>query len=319
MFEVIRETHVDFMRVHKIAYVISGGLILAGIVSLIAHGGPRYSIDFAGGRLVELAFDRTVSAADVRSAVSEVGISGAEVQHFQAQAGGERAGVILRFKSEAIAGGAGQDSESPTGRIIEALERREPGLGVEVRREESVGPKVGGELRGRAVKAIAIALAAILIYVAIRYEFIFAFGAVIALLHDVFVTFGLFSIMNLEISLQIVAALLTIAGFSVNDTIVIFDRIREQRRIHQRMGLREIINLATNQTLSRTLITSGTVFLAVLALFLFGGPVIRDFSIAMLIGVVTGSYSTIFIASALALTIVTAREKVKKTRAAAAA
>ncbi len=319
MFKIIGETHIDFMAARKAAFVLTLILIVAGIASLILHGGPRYSIDFAGGRLVELAFSQPVEAEDVRSALSDVGISDVEVQHFEAGAGSGSGdlGVILRFKEDVLASAGGEDG-SPTGRIIRALKAQESGLEIDVRREESVGPKIGSELRSRAIKAIIIALAAILIYVGIRYEFVFALGAVAALFHDVFITLGIFSILNIEISLPIVAAFLTIAGYSINDTIVVFDRIRERRRSHMRSSLREIMNISINQVLSRTIVTSVTTIFVVLALFLFGGPVIHDFATAMLIGVAIGTYSSIFVATSLAYTILNTRQMAKKRKVAAA-
>lgn len=309
MFRLIGQTQFDFMKPRKVAMSISGVLILAGLVSLIAHGGPHYSIDFAGGRLVELAFlNQSVSAREVRDTLSDAGLPDVEVQIVEAGgATGEHPGVILRFKDDALdeeaAGG------SPTSRIISALEASSPGLEIDVRREESVGPKVGSELRGDALKAIAFALGAILIYISIRYELIFALGAVAALFHDLAVTVGLFSILNLEISLPIVAALLTIAGYSINDTIVLFDRIRERRKAEQRKPFEEVINSSINQMLSRTIVTSLTTLFSVAALYFFGGAVIHDFAFAILFGVIIGTYSSVFVATALVLTIQERRDR----------
>jgi preprotein translocase SecF subunit len=314
MIRLIGQTNINFMGARKVAFIISALALLAGVVSLIAHGGPHYSIDFAGGRLIELAFvQETVPASDVRDALASIGLSDVEVQNVDSGgATGANPGVILRFKEEALT--TDETGGSPTAQIITALKERVSGLEVDVRREESVGPKIGSELRGDAIKAIAFALGAILIYISIRYELIFAIGAVVALFHDLMVTLGLFSLLNLELSLPIVAALLTIAGYSINDTIVLFDRIRERRKAEQRKSFEDVINGSINQMLSRTIVTSVTTLFAALSLYLFGGAVIHDFAFAIVVGVVIGTYSSIFIASALVLTIQLERDRRSHTR-----
>jgi len=315
MMKLIRETHIDFLAVRKLAFALSLAVILAGAVSMIARGGLRYSIDFEGGRLIDIAFtNQDVSASTVRSVLDELGLGEVEVQNYQAGAQGSHPGVLLRMKL----GEAGGGDESPAEPIIAKLEERVPGLQAELRQEDSVGPKVGDELRGKAVQALLYALGGILIYVGVRYEFIWSFGAVSALFHDVIVTVAFFSILNKEISLSIVAALLTIAGFSINDTIVIFDRIRERRKMDSRRSLYDLINESLNQTLSRTIITSFTVLLTTLALFFFGGPVLHDFAFAMIVGIFAGTYSTIYVASALAYEIHDRRGARRRKKAAAA-
>ena len=317
MFQIIGETHIDFMKSRVLAVCISGAVILAGIISLAAHGGPRYSIDFAGGRLVDLAFvNQPVPASDVRASLARIGLGDAEVQQYEAGAAGEHSGVVVRFKEETTIEGRSVDEVSPTPAIIRALEEDHPGLEVDLRREESVGPKVGAELRNRAIQSITYALILILVYVGFRFELVYGLGGVVALFHDVFVVVGVFSLLNREISLTVVAALLTIAGFSINDTVVIFDRIRELRKTEQRRRIRDVMNLAINQTLSRTFITSFTVLMTALSLFFFGGPVIRDFALAMLIGLVSGTYSTIYVATAIALWLIDWREARKARKAA---
>jgi len=289
MWQLLSGTNYNFMKSRRLAYVISGVLIVGSLVSLVLHGGPRLSIDFAGGVLLQVKFDRVVSAETIRSAVERAGLEGSEIQ-----AVGDGGEVLIRAKRTG-------DTKELFLSVEKALQKEIPGLQVDLRRLETVGPKIGKELRGKAVWAVLWSLIGILIYVSWRYEFRFAVGAVVALFHDTFITLGVFSVLNKEISLPIVAALLTIAGYSINDTIVVFDRIREQRRILRRQKMYDIINISVNQTLSRTVITALTTLFAVLALFLFGGEVIHDFAFAMLIGIVIGTYSSIFVASALVL------------------
>ncbi len=304
MLKIIGDTKIDFMGMRKPAFFLSLALLVAGLVSLAAHGGPRYSIDFEGGRLIEFAFSGgDISAREVRDALGTIGIQTAEVQHYEPGANtGAHPGVLLRIKES-----EDTTTESPTPAIIAALSEAHPGLTFDIRREESVGPKIGSELRGRAVQAILYALGAILLYVGIRYEFTFALAAVVALFHDVLITVGIFSLLDIEISLPIVAALLTIAGYSINDTIVVFDRIRERRKTEQRRPLRDIMNRSVNQMLSRTIITSVTTLVTALSLFIFGGSVIHDFSFAIVVGVIIGTYSSVFVASTLVFTMLSRR------------
>jgi preprotein translocase subunit SecF len=213
----------------------------------------------------------------------------------------------------------GGEQTVPAGRIIEELQKDAPGLTADLRREELVGPRVGRELSRKATLAIVFALIGILIYIGARYDFTFALGGVLALAHNVVVTLLMFSIFNKEVTLTTVAALLTIGGYSINDTVVIFDRIREELRLRQKGNLAEIINYSVNQTLSRTLITSAGVFYTIAALLFLGGEVIHDFAFAMLMGVAFGTYASIYIGSALALELGLRRERVQREKAAAAA
>jgi preprotein translocase subunit SecF len=290
MFQLLVDTNYTFMKYRKLAYWISGGLVLATAVWLVIHGGPRYSVDFTGGTLVQIRTSHVLPADRVRSALDNAGFRGFELQQMT---GESRTEFIIRLKS------TGQNDPFPE--IRRAIESRFPGERVELRRNEAVGPKVGSELRDKAIWAVLSSLAAILLYVGIRYEFKFAFGAVVALFHDVFVTLGVLCFTNREVSLTVVAALLTIAGFSVNDTIVVFDRIRERSKALRKEKHSRVMDIAVNETLSRTIITSLTVFFTAMALLLWGGEVLRDFSIAMVVGVVFGTYSSIYVASALAL------------------
>lgn len=306
-------TDVRWMGRRKFAYVFSGLVTLVGLVSIVAHGGLRFGIDFSGGRLIQIATSQPVPVADVRHVTEQVGFSGAEIQEI-GEEGRQFQIRVPQFESVENQKGV----ESPSETIAASLMQSHPGTQVEVQREETVGPKIGQELRGKAVWAILWSLAGILLYVGIRYEFKFALGAVIAIFHDIFFTITVFSLLDKEFTIPIVAALLTIAGYSVNDTIVVFDRIREQRPLHRRDPLQWTIDLSVNQTLSRTIITVATVMFTVYGLFFLGGEVIHDFAFAVLIGVLIGTYSSIYVASALALDITRWFEK-RKTAAAAVA
>jgi preprotein translocase subunit SecF len=289
VFQILHGLNVDWMRRRHIAYIVSGLSILASIVSLVMHGGPRYGVDFTGGTLIEVSIQPAPSVDDVRRGIDQAGFKGAEIQRL------ERPDLFLiRMQVQ-------EGRPSPAPAVKQALLAAHPGSTVDVRRVENVGPRVGGELRAAAVKAVFLALGMILVYVAIRYDWRYSMGAVAALFHDVFITLGAVSIFNKEVTLTVVAALLTIAGFSINDTIVVFDRIRERRQALRREPPEKVMNIAINETLSRTIITSFTVVLTVLALFFLGGEVLHDFSFAMLVGVVYGTYSSVYVASALAL------------------
>lgn len=274
----------DFIGKRKSAFVFSAVLIGAGLISLAIHGGPELSIDFKGGVLVQIKFDRQVTTEELRSSLEKIGYGSIEIQKFSS---GEE--FILR--------GPYEEDKDVSGGIVGVI-KRDFGEGhVDVRRVELVGPKIGSELAKRAALAVGIALLAILVYIAWRFEFRFAIAAVITLLHDVLVTIGLFSLTGREISLAVIAAFLMIVGYSLNDTIVVFDRIREDLRKYHRQRYDEVINASINETLSRTVITSVTTLVVILFLFFLGGEVIRDFSFALLIGVLVGTYSSIFVAS----------------------
>ncbi len=290
MLEILHGVNVNWMGRRHIAYWISGLCILASIVSLIVHGGPRYGVDFTGGTLIEIQVTPPLPVDDVRRAVDEAGFTGSEIQALNVP--GQ---YLVRIGLQEI------HKVDPAPRVREAVAIANPGATVDIRRVETVGPRVGGELRTAALKAIFLALGLILVYVAFRYDWRYSLGAVVALFHDVFISLGAVSITNREVTLNVVAALLTIAGFSINDTIVVFDRIRERKQSLRREPPEKVMNIAVNETLSRTVITSFTVFLTVLALFLLGGEVLHDFSFTMMVGVVFGTYSSVYVASALAL------------------
>jgi len=290
MFQIIRhDTNYPFTRLMKPAAILSLALIALSVATVVARGGLNYGIDFVGGTIVEIKFQAPVDIAAVRSALGPAGLGGAEIKHF-----GSPSEVLVSTE---------QSSTSVEG--IEKLVRT--GLDAHwagqysVQRLEMVGPKVGADLRSKALWSLIASWALMLAYVTWRFEFKFAVGGILALVHDVIIAVGLFTLLGRTFSLTVLAAVLTIVGYSINDTIVIYDRIRELLRREGKRSFREIIDLAVNQTLSRSILTSLTVFFVLLVLFFFGGEIISDFSLILLIGVVVGSYSTIFIAAPIIL------------------
>ena len=283
---LIKETHVDFIGARRKSMLLSLVLIITGLVSVGIHKGFNMSIDFAGGTLVEVRFNPAVSLKDVRGVIEGEGFSGAEVTNF-----GSPEEVLIKVKSIGEAQAAAEQIEN-------ALETAFKGRAeVDMRRVESVGPKIGGELKTAAFWAIVYSLAGIVVYITWRFEFRFAIAAILALIHDVLITLGFFSVTSRELSIPVIAGLLTVVGYSLNDTIVVFDRIRENLRSRKREGYQTVVNASINETLSRTIITSFTTVIVVLCLVILGGPVIRDFALTLLVGIVTGTYSSIFIAS----------------------
>ena len=292
MFQLLIGTNIPLMKFRRYAYLLSGAFVLATAGWLVAHGGPKLSVDFAGGTLMQIYTSQPLPADQLRSALDAGGLRGAELQQL-AEEGGR--GYLIRLKSE----GEGDVAAAVDSAIAHAF----PGVQVDHGRMriETVGPRVGKELAQKAIWAILGSLAGILIYVGVRYEFKYAFGAVVALFHDVFITLGVLCFANREISLTVVAALLTIAGYSINDTIVVFDRIRERSKALRKEKHSRVMDIAVNETLSRTVITAFTVFLTALALLIWGGEVLHDFSLAMVVGVAFGTYSSVYVASGLAL------------------
>ena len=291
-----QKTHIDFMGKFKGAILFSGLLILAGIVSVVMHGGLKYGIDFKGGTLVQLKFPSPPAIDSIRSVLKGIGLTDSTIQEF-----GSPSDILIRVESSAAkdktAEDKDKDKDEETGAQIKQALEKEGFTGIVIERVEMVGPKVGKDLRMKALLSIVYAIIGIVIYISWRFEFQYAIAAIIALIHDVLVTMGVFSIMDKEFTLVVVAAFLTIIGYSLNDTIVVFDRIRENTRRKSKESLSSAINTSINQTLSRTLLTSGTTLLVVAALFFLGGEIIHDFSFALLVGVVIGTYSSIFIAS----------------------
>ena len=292
MLQLLIGTNLPFMRYRRLAYLFSGSLVLATLIWLVVNGGPKYSVDFTGGTLLQIRSSRVLPADQVRQALDGAGFRGVELQQMT---GENRDEYLLRMKTES-------DQDLFTS-VQTAIQQRFPGVTVDLRRTERVGPRVGKELQQKAIWAIVGSLGGILLYVGVRYQFKYALGAVVALFHDVFVTLGMLCFTGREVSLTVVAALLTIAGFSINDTIVVFDRIRERSKALRKEKHSRVMDIAVNETLSRTIITSLTVFLTALALFVWGGEVLRDFSFAMLVGVTFGTYSSVYVASALALDV----------------
>ena len=287
------KTNIDFMGNRRIWYSVSGTLILIGLISVFFKG-VNLGIDFIGGTELIVQFQRDVEIGDVRSAMDRAGFGKAEIKTF-----GSSRDILLRTPEQ----GVGSEIAD---RIRASLRQSFPGNAFIVQKEDKIGPKIGAELRRDAVYAVFASLLAILIYLGFRFKFVYGIGAVVALFHDVLITLGFVSLcdgiipqLNLEFSQTMVAAFLTLVGLSVNDTVVIYDRIRENQKIFRSMGLIEVINKSVNETLSRTIITSGTVFLVLVVLVFFGGEVIRGFAFTLLIGIVTGTYSSIYIASAI--------------------
>lgn len=285
-----RKTHIDFMGKRKAAMAMSLALMLLSLVVLVIRG-LNFGIDFTGGTLVEVAYPQAVELGGVRDVLEEAGFADVQVQHF-----GTARDVLIRIAPREDKASA-QLSED----VMTALKAAEPG--VEKRRVEFVGPQVGGELTEQGGLAVLYALIGILIYVALRFEYRFSLGAVAALIHDVTITLGVFSFLQVEFDLTVVAALLAVIGYSLNDTIVVFDRIRENFRKMRKGSPVEIMNASINQTLSRTLMTSGTTMLVLVALFVLGGEIIHSFALALIVGVVVGTYSSIFVAGALSLAL----------------
>ena len=291
MLQILVNTHFDFVRWRRWAYLISAVAVGISLAHIAYQGGIRYGIDFAGGTLLQVRFEQPITVDALRGALGQVQAGESVIQEF-----GDTQEYLIR-----VPVGAGSLEE-----ISKRLEAglRQAGLpGYEVRRLEFVGPQVGEDLRWDAVKAVLWGMVGILVYTAFRFDFKGGVAAILALMHDVLISVGAMSLAHREMSLPVLAALLTIVGFSINDTIVTFDRIRENRGRGLRKGetLGDAINAAINQTLSRTVLTSLTVFLVVAVLFVFGGEVLQDFAFVLLVGVVVGTYSTVFVAAPVVL------------------
>ena len=284
------KTHFDFMGKIKGAMVLSGIVILIGLGSIVFSGGLKYGIDFAGGTLVQLQFKSPPDIEVIRDGLKTIGLGESTIQEF-----GSKKDILIRVERSE------EKLEAVGAMIKRSLSGKFNVDKITLERVEMVGPKVGRDLREKALLSIVYAIIGIVIYISWRFEFQYAIAAIIALIHDVLVTMGAFSIFDKEFTLVIIAAFLTIIGYSLNDTIVVFDRIRENLRRRGKSSLSEIINSSINQTLSRTLLTSGTTLLVVVALFFFGGEIIHDFSFALLVGIFVGTYSSIFIASVFLL------------------
>jgi preprotein translocase SecF subunit len=388
--QFFRDTHIGFVNLRHKAYILSGALILIGIVALVIRGGLNLSIDFEGGTLIQVKFDQHVPANMLRDAVTRAGFNNAKIQDFgesneylitveKISETAKASEILMRalnktspaagwkivstkemppdlsknfeggnlvvveaskmppldeLKAGVIQNGVGfmeatKQSENRVafslpflGIETEAAENMKaeiaktfPDRVIDIRRTETVGPKIGEELKNRMWAAILISLCGILVYISWRFEFKFAVGAVVALIHDVVITVGIFSILDKEISIVVIAALLTIVGYSLNDTIVVFDRIRENFSLRRRESYDNMVDISINETLGRTVNTSLTTLLVIFSLFFLGGEVIHDFAFAILIGVVVGTYSSIFVASPIVVEWqhrITERTKVKQ-------
>jgi preprotein translocase subunit SecF len=290
--ELIRPgTRFDFIGKKKFAIWVSGIAILLSLGSIFLHGGLKYGVDFAGGILIQIRFSQAMNISEVRNALEVMGSKDAMVQKF----GGENEFLIRVEKTP-------EDLEEMSKKIQTSLQEQFKGKTLEIRRVEVVGPKVGKDLKTKALLAVALSFAAILIFVAWRFKQVsFGLGGIAALVHDILITYGAISIAGLEYSLPLMAVILTIIGFSINDTIVIFDRVRENTKKMRKESLEAVFNASINETLGRTILTSGTVMMVVLILFFFGGPVIHDFAFALIVGLISGIYSTIYVASPVVL------------------
>ncbi len=330
--------NLDFVGIRKISYILSILVLVAGLVSLVAKGGPSYGIDFAGGTIVQGKFSQPVDDEAVKKGLAATKLENLVVQ----KSGTDNTDYILRIST-----GDDITTSSVRQQLTEALANAFPNNAFDVQRLEMVGPKVGADLRTKAVEAIFFAMILIAVYVSGRFEqrwvdailmaaalgltmlvmdffnldkllmvgvcgvlsvvlcwrfkLVFALGAIVSILHDVFITIGLLSILNIEFDLTIIAALLTIVGYSLNDTIIVYDRIRENLRTNRKGSLASIINRSINQTLSRTVLTSGTTLLVIASLLIFGADIIHDFSLVMFLGVLIGTYSSMFVASPILL------------------
>ncbi len=286
--EILGKTKVDFIGKRHIAYAVSGVLVFLGLLALvqISRGAANMGIDFAGGAALQVKFQKPLDLGVVREALSKNGIKDSEPQSF---ADGRT--VLIRLKR------TGVEVTGLAARVEEALKKEIPDNPFIVESSSEVGPAIGKDLQQKALIAIAMSLAGIVVYIAWRFEFRFGVAATIATFHDVLAVLGIVFILNKEITLLIITALLTIAGYSLTDTVVVYDRIRENLRSRRKEQLGDIMNASINQVLSRTAMTSITTLLAALALFLLGGEVIHDFALALLIGVCVGTYSSWFVAS----------------------
>jgi preprotein translocase subunit SecF len=287
MLQIFVNANYDFVGRRRWFYLVSGGFVVLSLVSILFRGGLNYGIDFTGGTLMQVRYDKPVTVEVVRRGLDEIKLGQAVIQQF-----GDAQEYLIRLHQ------AGEKPDTLSKQVQDALSRT-AGSAVEIRRLEFVGPQVGRDLQLQALYAVLAGMAGILIYVAFRFHFRDGVISVVAIAHDIIVTLGALSVTHREISLPVLAALLTIVGYSINDTIVVFDRIRETRAKGIRKGQNwaDLVNAAMNQTLSRTVLTSFTVFLSALVLLLFGGEVLHDFSFALLVGVVTGTYSSVAAAS----------------------
>jgi SecD/SecF fusion protein len=289
MLEIVRETKIDFLKISKFFIALSVIVILIVSATFIGKGKANFGVDFLGGASITLQFNEKVEMDQVRATLDAAGVPNAAIQYQKAAVVGTEGAVAeyLEIKTEFENGKQAAD----------VLVSTYADQGFRVLKEDSVGPQIGRELQGKALWAVSLALLAIIAYVSFRFEFPFAAGAVVALFHDVIVAVGVFCLLGGQLSVSMLAAVLTIIGYSVNDTIVIFDRVRENMKLYPNKGFAEVANLSLNQTLGRTLLTSFATMLSVVALLVFGGGAIYDFALVLFIGMISGVYSTIYVAT----------------------
>lgn len=293
MFKIFNKiTNFDFIGKRNLAFILSGILILAGLVSFVSKG-FQYGIDFRGGTQIQIKFEKTPALTTIRDILTRELDKGVNISRFGEESHNEILVSVSQGALEKIKNKNVSDE-------IEKIFQQKVGK-YEIRRVETIGPKVGDQLKTKALEAVLYSMIGILIYIWLRFRLIYGVGAVVALFHDVIITLGFFSMFDKEITLTVIAALLTLVGYSLNDTIVIFDRIRENMTKLQKKSRLEIINISINENLSRTILTSLTTFFVVACLFILGGDIIHDFGFAMMIGLVVGTYSSIFVASPIVL------------------
>jgi len=307
--EFFRDPKINFVGAMKVAFTLSAILVIVSAATMLIHKGPRLSIDFTGGSVLQVKMDPAPTVGEIRTALEGQGYQGVQVTEFgsadeflitfptpdevlaAAEEGDEKAG------NTGVSTVSGEKTLDAAQILLSDLRVGLSGTEIELRREESVGPKIGGELRTAAINSVVAALFLIVLYITVRFVFRYGVAAIMALVHDVTLTLGIFSLLEFEISLQIIAAFLTIIGYSLNDTIVVFDRIRENMKLRRKESYREVINRSINECLSRTMLTSLTTFFVAATLYFLGGPVIHDFAFALCFGVIVGTYSSMFIAS----------------------
>lgn len=292
---ILQKTSINFMGTRKLWYSVSGAVIIVGIIGMLVRG-VSFGIDFLGGSEVLVRFDTPPAITEIRDAVQSAGFKSSEIKSF-----GSPNDILIRIPDQG-------EGTSSLDAIRQKLKSQFPNNPFKILKEDKIGPKIGAELRTNAIYAIVSALLIIMIYIGFRFQFIYGLAGVIALFHDVITTFGIIVLLNglsphlnLEIDQNIMAAFLTLVGFSINDTVVVFDRIRENLKIHKSEDLATIMNRSVNETLSRTIITNGTVFMVLFVLVIFGGEVNRGFAFTFFIGTILGTYSSIYVASALVL------------------
>src|SRR3954466_7663349 len=296
MLRLFSNAHYDFIGVRRYAYALTAAILLPGLIFLLIRG-LNYSIEFTGGTLLQIQSKKPVDVAKLRAGLDGQGLHGAEIQQF-----GAENEYVIRARV-AKAGSDANDTQATADAVRHALDNVLGPGNYTVLRTEAVGPKVGGELRQKAFLAIFLSFFAVLAYLAYRFEWRFGLAAVIATAHDILATIAFIAVLRLEVSLTVVAAVLSMVGYSLNDTIIIFDRVRENLRRYKNEGFEQILNRSINETLPRSILTHGTTMASLIALTLFGGEVIRPFAVVMLFGVFTGTFSSIYIASPVLMAI----------------